>query len=61
MVRASLPGVQRPGELVMLTDPAEAGLWRGRWDGHTDGARDWVTYGEFQELRDRSGCTCSAG
>src|SRR4029450_2632714 len=52
VVRASLPGVQRPGELVILTDPGEAGVWRGRWDGHTDGARDWVTYEEFQELRD---------
>jgi putative ABC transport system permease protein len=55
VLRATLPGVQRPEELVMLTDPGEAGMWRGRWDGRTDGARDWVTYEEFQELRDRSG------
>ena len=55
VLRASLPGVQRPEELVMLTDPGEAGMWRGRWDGRTDGPRDWVTYQEFEELRDRAG------
>ena len=43
----------------MLTDPAEAGMFRGRWDGRTDGPRDWVTYQEFQELRDRSGIFAS--
>jgi hypothetical protein len=37
VLRASLPGVQRPEELVMLTDPGEGGMWRGRWDGRTDG------------------------
>jgi predicted permease len=60
LLRAPLPGVQRPGELVMLTDPAAAGAFRGRWDGRTDGPRDWVTYEEFQELRDRSGIFASA-
>ena len=55
VLHASLPGVQRPGELIMLTDPAEAGMWRGRWDGRTDGPRDWVTWQEFEELRDRAG------
>ena len=59
VLRATLPGVQRPEELVMLTDPAEAGMFRGRWDGRTDGPRDWVTYEEFQELRDRSGIFAS--
>ena len=59
VLRATLPGVQRPEELVMLTDPGEAGMWRGRWDGRTDGPRDWVTYEEFQELRDRSGIFAS--
>ena len=34
-------------------------MWRGRWDGRTDGPRDWVTYEEFQELRDRSGIFAS--
>ena len=59
VLRASLPGVQRSEELVMLTDPAEAGMFRGRWEGRTDGPRDWVTYQEFQELRDRSGIFAS--
>ena len=59
VLRASLPGVQRPEELVMLTDPGEAGMWRGRWDGRTDGPRDWVTYQEFEELRDRAGIFAS--
>ena len=34
-------------------------MWRGRWDGRTDGPRDWVTYQEFEELRDRSGIFAS--
>jgi predicted permease len=59
VLRAPLPGVQRPEELVMLTDPAAAGAFRGRWDGRTDGARDWVTYREFEELRDSSGIFAS--
>ena len=59
VLHATLPGVQRPEELVMLTDPGEAGMWRGRWDGRADGARDWVTYEEFQELRDRAGIFAS--
>jgi predicted permease len=54
VLRATLPGVQRPQDLVMLTDPGQAGMWRGRWDG-AEGPRDWVTYEEFEELRDRSG------
>src|SRR5688572_18944605 len=58
-LRATLPGVQRPEELVMLTDPGESGVWRGIWDGRVDGARDWVTYQEFEELRDRSGIFAS--
>ena len=59
VLHASLPGVQRPEELVMLTDPGEAGMWSGRWDGRTDGPRDWVTYEEFEELRDRAGIFAS--
>jgi predicted permease len=59
VLRATLPGVQQPEELVMLTDPGESGMWRGTWDGRTDGPRDWVTYEEFQELRDRSGIFAS--
>ncbi|HEY7190683.1 MAG TPA: ABC transporter permease [Vicinamibacterales bacterium] len=48
VLHASLPGVREPQQLVMLTDPDATGMWNGR----TDGPRDWLTYGEFEELRD---------
>jgi hypothetical protein len=55
VLHAPLPGVQRPEQLVMLSDPDETGMWTGRWDGRTDGPRAWLTYGEFQQLRDHAG------
>lgn len=45
---APLPGVERPNELVVLTDPGASGMLRGR-DG---GARRWVSYVEFQQLQE---------
>src|SRR6185436_2895371 len=48
VLRASLPGVPHPDELVMLTNPDQSGSWTGR----SDGPRDWVTYEEFEQLRD---------
>ena len=53
VLHASLPMVECPGELVMLTNPDESGSWTGRWDPRTDGPRAWVTYAEFEQLRDR--------
>jgi macrolide transport system ATP-binding/permease protein len=50
----SLPGVSEPGQLVMLSNPDDTGSWTGRWDGRTDGPRSWLTYGEFEELRDHA-------
>jgi len=47
---ASLPGVERPSELVMLTNPDSSGSWTGR----TDGVRDWMTYEEFEQIRDHA-------
>jgi len=47
---APLPGVRQPSELVMLTNPDSSGSWTGR----TDGARDWVTYDEFEQIRDHA-------
>jgi predicted permease len=47
VLHAPLPGVARPGELVMLTNPSEAGLWSGR----SDGPRSWLTYEEFAVLQ----------
>lgn len=55
VLRSSLPGVRKPEELVMLSDPDSAGMWVGRWDGRTDGDRSWLTYGEFEQLRDHAG------
>ena len=47
---ASLPGVDKPSELVMLTNPDQSGSWTGR----TDGVRDWLTYEEFEHIRDHA-------
>jgi predicted permease len=54
VLHAPLPAVQRPGELVMLSNPGESGSWTGGWNGRTDGPRSWLTYGEFEALRDRA-------
>ena len=45
---APLPGVERPEELVMLTDPGASGMLRGR----TSGARRWLSYAEFDQVRE---------
>ena len=29
-------------------------MWRGRWNGRTDGPRAWLTYAEFEQLRDHA-------
>ena len=54
VLHASLPMVAHPGQLVMLTNPDEAGSWTGAWNGRTDGPRSWVTYAEFEQLRDQA-------
>jgi predicted permease len=51
---ASLPAVQNADDLVMLTDPEDRGLWRGTWNTREDGPRSWVTYAEFEQLRDET-------
>jgi predicted permease len=48
LLRSSLPGVDKPEQLVMLSNPDDAGMWNGR----TDGVRSWLTYAEFEQLRD---------
>ena len=52
VLHRSLPAVRDPGQLVMLSNPDDSGMWTGRWDGRTDGPRSWLTYGEFEQLRD---------
>ncbi|HYL75853.1 MAG TPA: ABC transporter permease [Bryobacteraceae bacterium] len=54
VLHSPLPGVYQPEKLVMLSNPDEVGMWTGRWDGRTDGPRSWLTYGEFQDLRDHA-------
>ena len=48
LLHTSLPGVAAPQELVMLSNPTRSGSWTGR----VQGARDWLSYGEFEQLRD---------
>ncbi len=54
VLRASLPAVDRPHELVVLSNPDRSGMWRGNWNGRTDGPRAWLTYEEFAQLRDHA-------
>src|SRR5439155_15599013 len=48
VLHASLPAVHKPEQLVMLSNPDESGSWYGRLEG----PRSWLTYGEFEQLRD---------
>ena len=48
LLRAPLPLVQNPDQLVMLSNPDRSGGWTGR----TNGPRDWLTYEEFEQMRD---------
>ena len=54
LLHASLPGVHKPEDLVMLSNPDESGMWTGLWEGRTDGPRSWLTYEEFEQLRDHA-------
>ena len=50
---APLPGVAHPEQLAILTNPDQFGGWTGTWDA-TDGPRFWLSYAEFEQLRDQS-------
>jgi len=50
VLHASLPAVHKPEQLVMLSNPDESGSWNGRLEG----PRSWLTYGEFEQLRDHA-------
>jgi predicted permease len=47
VLHSSLPGVSKPEQLVMLSNPNTAGLWHG----NDTGDRSWLTYSEFEQLR----------
>jgi len=49
VLHSSLPMVSKPEQLVMLSNPDTA----GGWHGNSNGDRDWLTYSEFEQLRDR--------
>jgi hypothetical protein len=55
LLHSSLPMVQNPEQLVMLSNPDAEGSETGRWTSRTEGDRSWLTYGEFEQLRDRAG------
>ena len=50
LLRATLPGVRSPEQLVMLSNPDDSGSWTGQ----VDGVRSWLTYEEFEQLRDHA-------
>jgi predicted permease len=54
VLHASLPAVTNPQQLVILSDPNASGSWTGTWNGRTDGPRAWLTYAEFEQLRDHA-------
>ncbi len=54
VLNAPLPGVDRPGELIMLSNPSAQGMWRGTWSTRADGPRSWVSYAEFEQLREHA-------
>jgi predicted permease len=54
VLHASLPGVNNPAGLVMLTDPDASGMLYGRWNSRSDGPRAWLSYVEFEQLRDHA-------
>ena len=45
------PAYDKPEQLVMLSNPDESGMWTGRGRRRP---RSWLTYGEFEELRDHA-------
>ena len=51
---SSLPVVYKPDQLVALSNPDEIGTWTGRLSTRADGDRPWLTYSEFEQLRDRA-------
>jgi predicted permease len=50
LLHASLPAVQNPSELMILTNPERIGSWNGMLNGE----RTWLSFPEFEELRNRA-------
>src|SRR5689334_22263821 len=54
VLHSPLPAVRRPEQLVVLSNPDASGSWTGSWDDRTDGPRAWLSFEEFEQLRDRA-------
>jgi hypothetical protein len=54
VLNSPLPGVSHPEQLALLTSPDDAGMWHGRTTHREDGDRTWLTYSEFEQLRDHA-------
>jgi MacB-like periplasmic core domain len=54
LLNAPLPAVSHPEQMVLLTDPDAFGMWHGRMSYREDGPRPWLTYEEFEQLRDHA-------
>ena len=54
VLHSPLPVVHKPEQLVMLTNPDTAGGWHGSLVYRTDGPRKWLSYAEFEQLRDHA-------
>src|SRR5689334_15351443 len=50
VLRSPLPVVHKPEQLVILSNPDESGMWSGTWNG----LRNFLTYVEFEQLRDHA-------
>ena len=50
VLHSSLPVVHHPEELAILSNPGEAGAWHGNATGN----RNWLSYAEFEQLRDQA-------
>ena len=51
VVRSPLPGVRHPEELVILSNPESDGMWQR----DAQGEQEWLTFEEFEQVRDRAG------
>ncbi len=54
ILNSSLPAVSHPEQLAMLTNPDESGMWHGSMTYREDGPRPWLTFEEFEQLRDHA-------
>ena len=54
VLHSPLPAVSQARATGDALESRRQRKWTGRWDGRTDGPRSWLTYGEFEQLRDHA-------